>query len=67
MGYINENGEAIAGDGVKVLLGNQVKSLSKNEATYYADALLATLERTRGNRRIARELHATLTHLSHLA
>ena len=50
---------------VDVLLGNRVRNLSRSEAKEYAEALLMFLEKTRGNRRVARELHATLTHLAY--
>ena len=50
---------------MKVLLGTKVRSLSRSEAEDYANALLDFLEKTRGSRRIARELHATLTHLAY--
>lgn len=46
-----------------VLLGRGIPELDAGDLRQYRDGLLQLLVLTRGNRRLARELHATLTHL----
>ena len=52
---------------MKLLLGDDISKLDHQETESYMKGLLELVHRTRGNKRLIRELQLTLTHLQKTA
>ncbi|MCD6522708.1 MAG: hypothetical protein J7K68_03085 [Candidatus Diapherotrites archaeon] len=51
--------------GMKLLLGKDIKKLDYQELELYKNGLMELLVKTRGNKRLIKELQLTLTHLQY--